>query len=414
MAGLPRGYVDKTDWAWTAKPLPLLHAPVHRWFVFPHSYSHSLVEKLVKAWNLGPDDRIFDPFVGAGTTLVVAKDHGIPAIGLDVFPLSVLVSKVKIANYNPDELEAAWQDVRARIPKRPTSVPPHEFPLVRRAFTPTAWSWLVAVREGILSASRRNHREFLQVAYLRAMREVCRAQSDGGWLRWTQRRPSGKDLLERMDRIVSLMISDVRARSAPGRSSGRWEVVQGDARFPPTNLGKVSAVVCSPPYPNRHDYSRVFAPELLLAFCDGEGLKQLRYESFRSHVEAKAPSSPMNGYVPPPQLGMTLRQLRKAPVTDRRVPPMIEGYFQDCFLMLQALKPYLRKGSRLAFVVGNVRHAGVMVEVDEHLAQIGEGLGYTREDSWVIRHRGNSAQQMGYFGRAPARESVVILRWQSS
>jgi hypothetical protein len=53
-----------------------------------------------------------------------------------------------------------------------------------------------------------------------------------------------------------------------------------------------------------------------------------------------------------------------------------------------------------------------MVEVDEVLAQIAERLGYTRDDSWVIRYRGNIAQQMGQFGRAPARESVLILHWE--
>ena len=341
---------------------------------------------------------------------MVAKDHGIPAVGLDVFPLSVLVSKVKIADYDPNEIEAAWQDVRTRIPTRPASVPPHEFPLVRRAFTPTAWRRLVTLRQGILSVSRRNHREFLQAAYLRAMREVCRAQSDGGWLRWTQRRPSGTDLLKRMDRIVSMMISDVRSRSTHRNTSGSWEVVQGDARFSPAGLGRMSAVICSPPYPNRHDYSRVFAPELLLALCDAEELKRLRYESFRSHVEAKAPYFGMNGYVPPPRLAKVLKELREAPVTDRRVPSMIDGYFEDLFLTLRALRHHLLKGARLAFVVGNVRHAGVMVEVDEYLAQIAEELGYTWDESWVIRHRGNSAQQMGKFGRQVARESVVLLK----
>lgn len=89
---------------------------------------------------------------------------------------------------------------------------------------------------------------------------------------------------------------------------------------------------------------------------------------------------------------------------------MIEGYFQDLFLTLKALRPHLLQGSRLAFVVGNVRHASVMVEVDEFLAQIAEELGYARDDIWLIRYRGNSAQQMGHFGRTPVRESVVFLQ----
>ncbi len=393
-----------------AKPLPLLKSPIHRWFTFPHSYSHSLVEKLIETWGLGPDDRILDPFVGAGTTLVVAKDYGIPAVGLDVSPLSVLVSRVKIADHEPDELAAEWQSMQARILSRPPLPPPPESALLRRAFTPTAWRWVLALRDSIRSVSRRQARDFFQLASLRAVRQVCRAQSDGGWLRWTRKRPSGEDLLERMDQVVGVMTSDLRTRSTHRNTSAAWQVVQTDARVPPARLGKISAVICSPPYPNRHDYSRVFAPELLLAFCDGDRLKELRYRSFRSHVEAKAPNESIGNYVPPPQLAKTLKKLERAPITDRRVPSMIDGYFQDLFLTLRALRPHLVKGSRLAFVVGNVRHAGVMVEVDEYLAQIAEELGYTREGTWVIRYRGNSAQQMARFKREPARESVVLLR----
>ena len=51
-----------------------------------------------------------------------------------------------------------------------------------------------------------------------------------------------------------------------------------------------------------------------------------------------------------------------------------------------------------------------MVPVDEILAQIGEQAGYSFMEAWVVRLRGNSAQQMGRFGREPARESVVFLR----
>jgi hypothetical protein len=408
----PKGYVDKTDSSWMAQHSSLLQAPVHRWFAFPHSYSAALVERIIDAWGLGPSDRILDPFVGAGTTVVVAKDRGIPAIGMDISPLSVLVSRVKIADYNPDELSAEWSRARRRIPRLPTIVSPHEIPLIRRAFTRTAWSWLVVLRNAVLSVRPQANQEFFLVAYLRVMRGVCRAVSDGGWLRWTRRRPSGDDLLERMDGLVRMMIADARRRSDPDRAGAGWEITQGDARFLPKLPGKVSAVICSPPYPNRHDYSRVFAPELLLTFCDEDELKQLRYGSFRSHVEARGPARPMNGYTPPPDLAGTLRRLEKAPLTDRRVPSMVEGYFHDSFLVLKALRTHLREGSRLAFVVGNVRHAGVMIEVDEYLAQIATGLGYSRLQSWVIRYRGNSAQQMEKFGRIPARESVVMLRWK--
>lgn len=75
-----------------------------------------------------------------------------------------------------------------------------------------------------------------------------------------------------------------------------------------------------------------------------------------------------------------------------------------------ALSSHLERGSVCAFVVGNVRHAGVMVSVDEILVELANQAGFTHERTWVIRLRGNSAQQMGRFGRELARESVVFLR----
>jgi len=89
---------------------------------------------------------------------------------------------------------------------------------------------------------------------------------------------------------------------------------------------------------------------------------------------------------------------------------MLKGYFEDLYLTLKALRPRLKKGAICAFVVGNVRYGGVMVPVDEILVQIGEQAGYAFEQAWVARLRGNSAQQMGRFGREPTRESIVILR----
>ncbi|HIQ01500.1 MAG TPA: hypothetical protein EYH30_05155 [Anaerolineales bacterium] len=36
-------------------------------------------------------------------------------------------------------------------------------------------------------------------------------------------------------------------------------------------------------------------------------------------------------------------------------------------------------------------------------------LGYRALGGWIVRLRGNSAQQMGGFGRVPSRETVVFL-----
>jgi len=74
--------------------------------------------------------------------------------------------------------------------------------------------------------------------------------------------------------------------------------------------------------------------------------------------------------------------------------------------MRQVIKP----GAPVAFVVGNVRYNGVMVLVDEMLVSLGLQLGYGDFEVNVARRRGNSAQQMRDYKKAPARESVVIMK----
>ncbi|MFQ5801433.1 MAG: DNA methyltransferase [Candidatus Methylomirabilales bacterium] len=405
----PRHFKNRLELSRHAVPRSLQSTPMHKWFVFPHSYSSRLVEEILKEWALGPKDRILDPFVGAGTTLVAAKAHGIPAIGFDLSPLAVFVTNVKLQAYAPEALEQAWRSVVGSLPKRPPggSGPPASR-ILAQAFSPLAWAWVRVFQARIRAVPSRLARGMLRLALLRAIRGVCGAQCDGGWIRWT-RRPSGRDFPGIMADVVADMIQDVQKNGMTHKARGEWYAMLGDARVPQKNIGTFSAVICSPPYPNRHDYTRVFAPELLLEFVDEGGLKALRYKLFRSHVEAREPSFGAGGFTSPRPLERTLRRLRAAPVTDRRVMPMIDGYFRDVSLALSALRRVLRKGARLAFVVGNVRHAGVMVEVDRILVAIAKGLGYRHDGTWLIRVRGNSAQQMGRFGRDASRESIVFL-----
>ena len=94
---------------------------------------------------------------------------------------------------------------------------------------------------------------------------------------------------------------------------------------------------------------------------------------------------------------------------DSRIKRMLCGYFEDLFLSLQEVWRILRPSGRVAYVLGNVRHAGVMVPVDEIAVSIAAQMGFALDTAWVLRLRGNSAQQMGQHGRHPARETVLLL-----
>ena len=211
------------------------------------------------------------------------------------------------------------------------------------------------------------------------------------------------------ENAVSRMMVDVQllnwSDEAPVAS-----VRRADARKLPIESSCIDGLITSPPYANRHDYSRVFHIELLLLGAAESDVTNLRHRSVRSHVEAKPPrgfTHQLDMYQPPALLKEALEALPTS--TDDRVRRMLLGYFEDLYLSLLEVARVLRPGGRAAYVVGNVRHAGVMVPVDEMTAELARQAGLEFEASWVMRERGNAAQQMGRYGRQPSRESVVLL-----
>ena len=85
------------------------------------------------------------------------------------------------------------------------------------------------------------------------------------------------------------------------------------------------------------------------------------------------------------------------------------GYFLDMYLCLREVARVCRGGAKMAFVVGNARYDGTALLVDEFTAELGERAGLACSEIRTVRWRGNSAQQMGRYGRAASRESVVMF-----
>lgn len=405
-AKLPAGFRNRLDLSRHATPRPLRKTPIHNWFVFPHSYSNDLVESLIAEWNLDSKSRIYDPFVGAGTTLLSAKANGIEAIGTDISPLAVFVANAKAASYCPEQIRPAWTRLQGRIERSPMPKSLHRNGLIERAFDLDTHKQLERLRRAVTKDQDSRARQFFLLALLRVLPHFSRMFPDGGWFRWRRVRASAEMVYPRFAKTVESMVADTCAcKTAPTKA---WGAFLHDARSPLVGHGKFDAVITSPPYPNRHDYTRIFTTELLFIFLrDETELKRLRYQNLRSHVEAHAPSANSEGWEPPRSAERVLESIDD--IRDKRVPRMIRGYFEDMFQTLRSCKRVVRRGGHMAFVVGNVQHSGVHVPVDQILSDLGRQVGLKWRGTWLIRFRGNSAQQMGRYGRVPSRESIVIF-----
>jgi len=397
------------EWGAWVTPKLLRQRPIYRWYVYPHSYDKELVLALLKQFQVDEDGWVWDPFVGAGTTLLACREYGCSAIGTDLLPLSVLVTRSKIAEYDPELLSHQLDKFDFGLP---AGVADHfaPIPVVMKALPASRRrqiSHLLDQIDGLPKSSRL----FFRVALLHAMEALGLAVKSGGWLRIDPERDvNGKSLRTLFRSHAKLMLSDLASETFR-YDELRFKVKVADARIVKTER-RVSACITSPPYLNRHDYTRVFALELaLIGVTSPAQLISLRRRTLRSHVEARPlPQLKRNSIKIPRIVSTIVTEIQNAGLNNTRVPAMIVGYFEDMQLVMQNIARNLRPGGVAALVVGNTRFSGVMIPVDKILTAMGPETGLTPEQIIVTRYRGNSAQQMGAFGREPARESVVIFR----
>ena len=401
---LPSGFDYRLELSKAATSKELRTLPRHRWFYFPHSFSHRLVDEALLLWALPKDAILADNFAGAGTTLLAARQNGLSAEGFDLSPLAVNVANAKIACYDPNQLKRGLQTILRAGPKDTPQVPER----LSKAFTEEELSEVYSLL-GPLRKLRCRNRFFFLTALLWTVKDFCRAVPDGGWFRW-QKWPDRSDEVRQAFRDrVSCMLEDVQALNwtedvAPSQAR------LADARNLPLSDSSIDGLITSPPYANRHDYSRVFHIDLLLLGLAEPEVTKLRHESIRSHVEAKVPDGykrRLKSYRMPSALQEVLKKIPAD--ADPRIMRLLNGYFEDIYLSLLEVGRVLKLGGRAAYVVGNVRHAGVMVPVDEILAEMAPQTGLTFDAAWVLRLRGNSAQQMKQYGRQPSRETIVFF-----
>ena len=279
-----------------------------------------------------------------------------------MLPISALLVNAKVADYDHallrDDIpvlqaELADSDMYdtecdllyevARSPKN----------IVGRAFDKATLDQIVRAKNVIRRvASRPEHRAFLLVGLLSILESFGAARKSGGWLKLVDQGDARRDpagLVDALHRRLVQMLAEIGAR--PARHNGEWTVVVGDARDAHPDIGPVDAVITSPPYLNRHDYTRVLSLELLVGFATSDDeLKEWRYNLISSHPEVKGRPDP-EGYERPADVIRIVSALIEKQ-KDVRVARMVDGYFRDMFAVLSSLWRIVRPGGHVAFVLG--------------------------------------------------------------
>jgi DNA modification methylase len=412
--------------------------PVHQWYRFVLSYPPHLVRTYLERFGLTAGDCVLDPFCGTGTTVVECKKQGIPSVGVEANPMAHFAGRTKV-DWTPDPeglrrhatlvAGAACQALQMDgVDDSHAFAASTVDPAVLRTLSADLGDLLLTDsisplplhKTLTLLDSLRLHCDERYAAHERLA--VAKALVFG--ISNLQFGPEvGVGPLKADAPVVTTWLAGVQTMAddlAAVQSLGGVEstVYLGDSRQVVQALrpGSVSAVITSPPYPNEKDYTRTTRLEsVLLGFIQSkDDLRVLKRSLVRSNTRGVYKLDDDDQWVAAHAEIQRIAQaiearrleLGKTSGFERMYARVTKLYFGGMARHLAELRPVLRPGAQLAYVVGDqASYLRVMIRTGQILADIATSLGYHVESIDLFRTRLATAT------REQLREEVVVLRW---
>ena len=435
---------------------------LHRWLKYKEGFSAELVRMLLNDFGVKEKDVVLDPFMGSGTTALVCCLQGIDSCGYDILPMSKVSinSKTAVFDYDLKELNEVIEEIRnLELPKGYKKVTP--FVSITKDGYPEKTAKELAYYTEYFEQS--NHSEIvknlLKLCFLNTLEPISYSEKKGQYLGWDYRCPKivaavkdreekgRKPFATKLDKgeIPALketllseltnVVADIEDLQKNGKElKGRCNFEEGSVLFkiPQKESDSINAVITSPPYCNRYDYTRTYGMELAYLGKSDSDIRNLRQELLSCTVENKTKIERLKDYYETIgrlddfktilnviQSNKVLQEVNNAlnarnnngEINNKGVLKMVDGYFTELGFLFAELFRVCKSGAYVAFVNDNVRYAGEVIPVDYLTTDLAEQLGFRAVKIYTLKQqKGNSSQQMAKYGRVALRKSITI--WQ--
>ena len=421
--------------------------PAYNWYKYKEAFSAGLVAYFLGGYEGGIQGTVLDPFAGIGTTLFAASEQDIHADGIELLPIGQEIIQTRlllqkgltsneIATFERWIVSQPWKGF-------PEKVPFSTFRITNGAY-PSETVEAIERYRGALQQESEKIQAILRLALLCVLESISYTRKDGQYLRWDARsgkirpgtKPFNKGAILSFEAAITAklkeILSDVTSAEIPTtlfpvtQTSSDIRLFKGSCLeiLPSLETSTYDAIMTSPPYCNRYDYTRTYALELAMLGLTHEKVCDLRQEMLSCTVENREKDlleicPKWSSFIEAANNQKLLKALNtyleheKAAGTlnNNSIPRMVRGYFSEMACVIGECFRLLKPDARLFMVNDNVRYAGVSISVDLILSDIARTLGFEVEKILVVPgKKGNSSQQMGTYGRVPLRKCVYVWR----
>lgn len=347
-------------------------SPIHP---FPARMAPDIV--LEETAQLTRGSLLLDPMTGSGTVVREASENGHSAIGFDLDPLAVLMSKVWTTPINTQDLRRVANEVATEamdLKVEDVSLPWIDTDEETLKFIDY---WFAEEQQcdlrklsGILSGMHGKVRDALKIALSR----IIITKKRGASLAWdvSHSRPhrvrdvNDFPVVKEFLRSVDFLAKKFDKQPPPGRVSVR----RGDARdLREVESCSIDAVVTSPPYLNAIDYLRGHRLALVWFGYQVAELRTVRSNSIGSDRHPNRDDEELITVVT-----NAMPTLNTLPRKERR---MFERYVTDLHGMIDEIYRVLRRRGTAILVVGNSTLKGILIDNAEAVSIIAEQRGLT-------------------------------------
>lgn len=320
---------------------------------------------------------VLDPFLGVGSTCLTCREMGISSIGVEISPLFKFVAEVKCRRYDPEKLRSMRDEIFAYRFK-PLNV--KVSPQLRQLYPKPVLEDIAFFKEVIARIGDPVCRDFFTLGLMKAAEMSSYIYRDGAVVKAVKDRVRIPSLRKAFRRTVNMMIKDVVRCPL----TDAWlEIRLGDARYMDfIEDNSIDAVITSPPYLNKIEYTKVYWPEYELFFPED------RPAGLRSYIGVRP------GDVDYSQISGDM-------------PVAAHLYFEDVEKALSEVYRVLVDGGRAALVVGGGVFPDRVVNVDFEVAKLAEKIGFTVDEIIAVAKRAATTRRVVKIGET--RESILFL-----